>query len=108
MDNIEEYVKHIIEKRRDLVFLCSTRSTAKILLRVLHKNGYRWINGDSLLETDEWDINKETSCYGVCKTLDMVTVDPIDYYSEQYLNKKIIDLKFYRAKEIAKCLVEKK
>jgi hypothetical protein len=109
MLSIEDYIEHQIKKMRyDLVFLCGNRPTAKILLKVLYECGYRWSNGESLLETDKWHIHKEKSSYCVYDSDCGITVDPIDYYSHQYPNKKIIDLKFYRVKEIAKCLLKKK
>ena len=62
MNNIDW--KELFDNRRN-VFHCETEDLANKLLNIAHELGYKWGSGYSYLESNEWILYEENTCYHI-------------------------------------------
>lgn len=48
---------------RGVAYHCPTNEIAKSVLAKAHKDGHCWADNTSFLDTTEWGIYKENTCY---------------------------------------------
>ena len=61
IDNLDDFL--ILFRLGKINVICDTKFEANEFLSVLHFKGFEWNGGDSLLNKNNWDENKDKTCY---------------------------------------------
>ena len=59
--NKQEFDKLYVGEKK--VVHCPTEELANEFLKEAHRHGYKWQNGTSYLEDNNWEFEKEETCY---------------------------------------------
>ncbi len=78
------------KSKENLAIHCNTKEKAKQLLKAFDKLGKKWFGGDSYLEINCWNKNKENTCYS-----NINEYSPIDWYkAHDYTIYEFEDINF--------------
>jgi hypothetical protein len=102
--------KYLIEN--DIMFRCKTLSAAKFLLSIFAEMGFHWYGCEpsDLSYLNYWDEHKEETCYGIyIEDIDyLIESSSLSYLKSTHTEYEIVDLNYWRIKNIAKELISEK